>query len=286
MLPLGSEALSNPLIIRGNYYKSSVTLSSVEFQIKLNCFWTAHGFDLVPRGSHPFSVFLERFGPTVDAIVPLNPSRTDAPIKSLKKANSNQLQPMSYRSVLSSLLISITTILIGTAATGADAVWLYAGLKPNEIDEALGIPAHDTHTVRKIIGDDSMLIHYVPSLELWSIQFEYNSTSVISESFSSDYPRFQPYFFLRTKDGLGKGRFESDYLIRHDVFMFEFEGAQIVRMDISEKDLTAIKNGFDLGIRYFIELEGTEVRPTNYMFSNKNFLSAIAEMEAAIARGK
>ena len=215
------------------------------------------------------------------AVLPLSP----AALHGYRQQSNIRVKmqfPSRHHSILFVFLLSITTILLGTSAPAADAVWIYAGLKPDEISTALGIPADSTHTVRKVIGDDSLSILYIPGFKTWRIQFEYNSTNVISKSFSATNPRFQPYFFVRTKDGLGKGRFESDFLMRNDVFMFEHEGAQIVRMDISEKDLTAIKNGFDLGIRYYIEIGGTKVQPSNFMFSNRNFRSAIAELEAAI----
>lgn len=140
-----------------------------------------------------------------------------------------------------SLLLALTAfVLTLTAAHGAAYDnWSYKGqMKWYDLN---GQPVQVSYAETRV-ADDYMRVLYAPQFKRWYIEFLYND--------SRQFVDRQPEFYVRTKKGQGSGRYESDYLIKSPAVIRNGTPGYII-MELTKKDLAALKTELDLGAGYF-----------------------------------
>lgn len=132
------------------------------------------------------------------------------------------------------------------------------------------------------VDDDKISIIYDKEKNRWYFQFTYIDTRILTGK--------QPEFFIRTNKDLGSGRYSSDYVIKNkaDVFYNTPGKPQLIIMQISTKDIAAIKAGFELGVGYYTSNKVTWAEGKapvelgsykSYLFPGKGSVQAIEKIE-------
>ena len=61
---------------------------------------------------------------------------------------------------------------------------------------------------------------------------------------------------------------------------------QYIEMRLFRKDIKAIKNGFEIGVRYFVHTKNSQGVLRTYGFDHKGVRTAIRKIEAAIVKNR